>query len=362
MVKLTLLMLVNDDENYLNESIKSILNQSFSDFELICINLKDTENSLKLLSYYSNENERIIIRQGQKDTLMDFLNEMIIESNGDYIMVLDSLVSLYPTALDQIYKNIIEKNVDLLMFHPSTSNNQINKNMKYLSRITGNNVFNYQKISEILFEINDSLCNVVFKKSFLTENDITFNTGVINGLDEFFYNTLLNAKNIFYLNQNFYETINQGRNNNDSIYFIDYLNRQNNIVNLFTQKNILVSEVNNKKISNSCSVFEQLSYEIKKQAYSILREDFLNIINSENAEKIVMTLNNENKKKFEQVIISETVEEYDLLKKINEDKQRIYFMERYGKILSSERLKIKKFNNSLVSSNSWKLTKIFRLK
>lgn len=203
MVKLTLLMLVNDDENYLNESIKSILNQSFSDFELICINLKDTENSLKLLSYYSNENERIIIRQGQKDTLMDFLNEMIIESNGDYIMVLDSLVSLYPTALDQIYKNIIEKNVDLLMFHPSTSNNQINKNMKYLSRITGNNVFNYQKISEILFEINDSLCNVVFKKSFLTENDITFNTGVINGLDEFFYNTLLNAKNIFYLNQNF---------------------------------------------------------------------------------------------------------------------------------------------------------------
>lgn len=131
---------------------------------------------------------------------------------------------------------------------------------------------------------------------------------------------------------------------------------------MFTQKNILVSEVNNKKISNSCSVFEQLSYEIKKQAYSILREDFLNIINSENAEKIVMTLNNENKKKFEQVIISETVEEYDLLKKINEDKQRIYFMERYGKILSSERLKIKKFNNSLVSSNSWKLTKIFRLK
>ena len=73
-------------------------------------------------------------------------------------------------------------------------------------------------------------------------------------------------------------------------------------------------------------------------------------------------MNKENRKIFEQIIISETAEEYDLLKKINEDKKRIYFMERYDKILNSERLKIKNFNDSLVSSNSWKLTKIFRLK
>lgn len=362
MVKLTLLMLVNDDENYLNHSIKSILNQSFSDFELICINQKDTENSLKLLSYYSNKSERIIIKQGQKGNLMDFFNEMIKKSAGDYIMILDSGISLYPTALDEIYKNLVEKNVDLLMFHPSISNNQINTNMKYLSRITGNNTFDYEKISEILFDIDDSLCNLVFKKSFLTENNISFNTNVKNGFDEFFYNTIVNAKTIFYLNQNYYERINQGINNKNLIDFIDYLNRQNNIVNLFTQKNILINEVNNNKISKLSSVFEQLTYEIKKEAYTFLREDFLNIINSVNAEKFVRTLNKENRKKIEQVIMSETVEEYDLLKKINEDKKRIYFMERYEKILNSERLKIKNFNNSLISSNSWKLTKIFRLR
>lgn len=362
MVKLTLLMLVNDDENYLNHSIKSILNQSFSDFELICINQKNTENSLKLLSYYSNKSEKIVIKQDQKDNLMDFLNEMIKESNGDYIIVLDSIISLYPTALDEIYKNLVERTVDLLMFNPLTSNSQINENIKYLSRITGNTTFNYEKISEIIFDINDSLCNVVFKKSFLTENNITFNTNVINGFDEFFYNSLLNAENIFYLNQNIYERIYQGTNNNNITHFVDYMNRQNNIVELFTQKNILINEVNNNKISKLCSVFDQLSYEIKKEAYTILRDDFLNIINGEYAEKIVMTLNKENRKKFEQIIISETVEEYELLKKINEDKKSIYFMERYEKILNSEKLKIKNFNNSLVSSNSWKLTRIFRLK
>ena len=355
-------MLVRNDESYLNQSIKSILNQSFPDFELICINLKNTENSLKLLSYYSNKDERMIIKQCQKDNLMDFLNGMIKKSNGEYIIILDSIISFYPTALDEIYRNLVEKSVDLLMFHPSSSNNQINNNMKYLSRITGNNKFNYEKIIEILFDINDSLCNMVFKKSFLTKNNIAFNTAVVNGFDEFFYNAVLNADNIFYLNHKFYETFNLGESNKDLVSFTDYLNGQNNIVNLFSQKNILINEVNNNKISKLSIAFEQLGYDIKKQAYSILREDFLDIISSENAEKFCMTLNKENRKIFEQIIISETVEEYDLLKKINEDKKRVYFMERYDKILNSERLKIKNFNDSLVTSNSWKLTKIFRLK
>ncbi len=73
------------------------------------------------------------------------------------------------------------------------------------------------------------------------------------------------------------------------------------------------------------------------------------------------SLSNTNRKKFEQIIISESLEEYDLLKKLSEDTKSINYMKRYGKILKSEEEKIKNFNNSLTSSNSWKLTKIFRL-
>ena len=73
------------------------------------------------------------------------------------------------------------------------------------------------------------------------------------------------------------------------------------------------------------------------------------------------SLSNTNRKKFEQIIISESLEEYDLLKKLSEDTKSINYMKRYGKILKSEEEKIKNFNNSLTASNSWKLTKIFRL-
>lgn len=355
-------MLVNNDEIYLNQSIDSIINQSFSDFELICINQKGTDNSHKLLKDISTKDSRIFFKQCSNNNLMNFLNDEIAKSKGDYIIILDSLVFFYPTSLEYIYKKIVEKNVDLLMYQSSTSNDQIKNNMTYLSRITGNSTFNYKKIREITFNIYDTLSNIVFKKSFLIDNKITFNSNVINGFDEFFYNSLLNAKKIFYINKQFYETAYESSYYKDLKAYEDFLDRQNNIVDLFTQRNILVNEVNNHKISKLCSVFEQLSSDIKKQAFTLLREDLLGIINSENANKFVMTLTNDNRKMFEQVIISETVEEYDLLKKIYEDKKKIYFMERYEKILGSERSKIKDFNKSLVSSNSWKLTKIFRLR
>lgn len=49
MPKITVLMSVYNDEKYLQESIDSILNQTFKEFEFLIINDGSTDNSLSIL-------------------------------------------------------------------------------------------------------------------------------------------------------------------------------------------------------------------------------------------------------------------------------------------------------------------------
>ena len=54
-VKISILMPVFNDEEYLSESIDSIVKQTLKDIELICVNDGSTDSSLEILNDYSNK-------------------------------------------------------------------------------------------------------------------------------------------------------------------------------------------------------------------------------------------------------------------------------------------------------------------
>ena len=56
---LTVLMPVFDSGKYLEKSVSSILNQTFSDFEFLIINDGSTDDSLDILSKFSDRRIRI---------------------------------------------------------------------------------------------------------------------------------------------------------------------------------------------------------------------------------------------------------------------------------------------------------------
>ena len=52
-IKISVILSDYNVEKYLNECIDSILNQTFKDFELICINDSSTDRSLDILNDYA---------------------------------------------------------------------------------------------------------------------------------------------------------------------------------------------------------------------------------------------------------------------------------------------------------------------
>lgn len=89
--KVTVLMPVYNSEKYLKEAIKSILNQTFQNFEFIIIDDGSTDKSADIIKDYAKIDKRIIFRQNQINIgLIKTLNNAIKQINTKYIARMDA--------------------------------------------------------------------------------------------------------------------------------------------------------------------------------------------------------------------------------------------------------------------------------
>ena len=98
----SIIMPVYNAEKYLEDSIKSCLNQSFTDFELICIDDCSKDNSLNVLRKLAALDSRVIVLQMHENKGSSASrNYGLSQSKGRYICFLDA---------DDMYKmNFLEK-------------------------------------------------------------------------------------------------------------------------------------------------------------------------------------------------------------------------------------------------------------
>ena len=99
---------------YLSKSIKSVLNQSLKDFELIIIDDGSIDNSKEILKKYEKNKKIKIIFQKNKGLIVS--NNLALRlAKGKYILRLDADDWLDPHALE-IMSSILEKNSKLRRF------------------------------------------------------------------------------------------------------------------------------------------------------------------------------------------------------------------------------------------------------
>lgn len=61
MPTISVVMPIYNVEDYLEESLNSVLNQTFKDFEVICVNDGSTDKSLNILNDFKKKDDRIRI-------------------------------------------------------------------------------------------------------------------------------------------------------------------------------------------------------------------------------------------------------------------------------------------------------------
>jgi glycosyltransferase involved in cell wall biosynthesis len=86
----SVVMPVYNAELFLSASIESILSQTFTDFEFIIINDGSTDNSLRVINYYKDKDERISVVNQENKGLSFALNTGISKCSGKYIARMDA--------------------------------------------------------------------------------------------------------------------------------------------------------------------------------------------------------------------------------------------------------------------------------
>lgn len=101
---------------YIEETIRSVLNQTFRDYEYIVIDGGSTDNTLEILSRYKSHITKIISEKdyGQSDAI----NKGFKIANGELVGWINSDDILYPNCLENI-ANLYFRNKDSAIFYNS---------------------------------------------------------------------------------------------------------------------------------------------------------------------------------------------------------------------------------------------------
>ena len=90
MPKLSVLVPIYNVEKYLSVCLDSLINQTLTDIEIICIDDGSTDSSSKILKEYQQKDKRIRVITQENSGYGSAMNCGLILAEGEYIGILES--------------------------------------------------------------------------------------------------------------------------------------------------------------------------------------------------------------------------------------------------------------------------------
>ena len=160
MPQISVVVPVYNVEKYLRECLDSLANQTFEDFEVICVNDGFDDSSPDILEEYASEDERFKIVSQENKGLSGARNTGMNYIKGRYLLFLDSDDWLELNALELLYNHANALNSEMVIF-PYRYFNQETKQyeendftkLNMFDSSVDNKNFNYKNIPETVFRI-----------------------------------------------------------------------------------------------------------------------------------------------------------------------------------------------------------------
>jgi predicted O-linked N-acetylglucosamine transferase (SPINDLY family)/cellulose synthase/poly-beta-1,6-N-acetylglucosamine synthase-like glycosyltransferase len=111
---ISVIMLTYNHEKYISESIESILNQTFRDFELIIINDGSIDRTDEIVKTFKDDRIKYIYQQNQGVSAAT--NQGLLVAKGKYIALMSGDDVCYPQRLERQYQYLSEIDRQVLLF------------------------------------------------------------------------------------------------------------------------------------------------------------------------------------------------------------------------------------------------------
>ena len=237
-------------EKYIKKCLKSLLSQTYSNIEIICIDDCSVDKTLSFLNEYKLYDSRIKVFCNKKNLGIGKTRQFGLSvATGEYIMWCDSDDWYEKNMVQDMVQSLIDNDVDLVVCNQKIVNSKhletrdVFENVKH---IYGFSFIGYFPLfSEIIFNSSWVLWNKIFKKSVIDDYKIKFSDVRIGEDYNFFlkyisvmrpYIYFLNKKLYNYFRRNASLIGNRFDTNSDNPGFADCINAFDDILS-FLKKN-----------------------------------------------------------------------------------------------------------------------------
>ena len=106
---ISILVPICNVEKYLDQCLKSLVNQTLRNIEIICLNDGSTDSSLSIIQKYAESDSRIVVVDKENTGYGDTMNLGIRKARGKYIGIVESDDFINPEMFEDLY-NLAERN------------------------------------------------------------------------------------------------------------------------------------------------------------------------------------------------------------------------------------------------------------
>lgn len=173
--KLSIIVPVYNVEKYLAKCLESLLDQTFSDFEIICINDGSTDHSLEILKDFEKKDNRIKIISQQNEGLGAARNVGIRNSTGKYLGFIDSDDFADKTLFEKAINSAERNDSDIVIFnvylyYTDSCFKTVFRDTDFYSLLEKEGYFSGIEHTRIINSIG--VWDKIYKREFLLNNDI----------------------------------------------------------------------------------------------------------------------------------------------------------------------------------------------
>ena len=208
MTVISIIMPVYNTERYLQKCLESVINQTFKDIELLCVNDGSTDRSKSILEEYAAKDSRIKILEQKHSGPATTRNLGLKNASGEYLMFLDSDDYYEPDMCKEMLECLISQNVDVVICdcnmiecqnHARSEGDMLYHRMN----LPGKSIVGCNNINGV----NRILWNKIFKKKICDDYSISFPDGYEHDDASFVFQYLVAADNIFGLEKKLYNYV-----------------------------------------------------------------------------------------------------------------------------------------------------------
>ena len=276
-------------EKYLRECLNSVVNQTFKNIEIICVNDGSLDNSSTILEEFVQKDSRIKVINKENGGYASAINTGLDIAQGEFIQIVESDDYCSATMCANMYNKIANTDADLVTSDFYFLNKNKTKVCKYLNfKDQDIEFFNLTSLPYIIAK-QAFPWKSLYRKSFLDKNNIRMLQDGNGAYEDQPWNAMVlsYAKKILYVNKPLYYyrlDANGSSTNNGKKSMINYIKRKEQTKKFLEQNNLFYGEIQeyycNSAVGGCLFYFKRISFEYKEEYYNEMKNFFKKNIDS----------------------------------------------------------------------------------